>query len=389
MRIAMLGTRGVPAAYGGFETAVEEIGARLAVRGHEVTVYGDRTHPHVTEHLGMRVVHVPAVPVKQLETLSRSGIATTLAITGPRPDAAFVFNAANAPYVALLRARGIPVAVHVDGLEWRRAKWGGAGRGYYRWAEQRSVRSADALIADAPGIADYYAREFGASTELIRYGAPVLHRCSTRPLLALGLEPDGFHVAVARFEPENHVLEIVRGYRRSAAHLPLAVVGSAPYSAAYTRAVHEAAAGDDRIRLLGGVWDQELLDALYAHARTYIHDHSVGGTNPSLLRAMGAGTATIAFDVAFNREVLDDDAWRFADEAQLAAAIEDAEADDALVIARGLRAHERAAAQFRWGDVADGYEALARRIADGESIHPRLRHARRAAPDARSDAVLL
>ena len=104
---------------------------------------------------------------------------------------------------------------------------------------------------------------------------------------------------------------------------------------------------------------------------------------------MGAGTATIAFDVAFNREVLDDDAWRFADEAQLAAAIEDAEADDALVIARGLRAHERAAAQFRWGDVADGYEALARRIADGESIHPRLRHARRAAPDARSDAVLL
>ena len=124
MRIAMLGTRGVPAAYGGFETAVEEIGARLAVRGHEVTVYGDRTHPHVTEHLGMRVVHVPAVPVKQLETLSRSGIATTLAITGPRPDAAFVFNAANAPYVALLRARGIPVAVHVDGLEWRRAKWG-------------------------------------------------------------------------------------------------------------------------------------------------------------------------------------------------------------------------------------------------------------------------
>lgn len=389
MRIAMLGTRGVPASYGGFETAVEEIGARLAVRGHEVTVYGDRTHPHVSQHLGMRVVHVPAVPVKQLETLSRSGLATIHALTGSRPDAAFVFNAANAPYVALLRARGIPVAVHVDGLEWRRAKWGGAGRGYYRWAEQRAVRSADALIADAPGIADYYAREFRAPTELIRYGAPMLRRCSTRPLLALGLEPDGFHLAVARFEPENHVLEIVRGYRRSAAHLPLAVVGSAPYSAAYTRAVQEAAAGDDRIRLLGGVWDQELLDALYAHARTYIHGHSVGGTNPSLLRAMGAGTATIAFDVAFNREVLDDDAWHFADEAQLAAAIEDAEADDALVIARGLRAHERAASEFRWADVADGYESLARRIAGGESIHPQLQRARRAVPDARSDAVLL
>ncbi|GEK78808.1 glycosyltransferase [Agrococcus baldri] len=383
MRIAMLGTRGVPAAYGGFETAVEEIGSRLAARGHEVTVYGDRTHPHVTEHLGMRVVHLPAVPVKQLETLSRSGFAALRTLAGARPDAAFVFNAANAPYVSLLRARGIPVAVHVDGLEWRRAKWGGAGRAYYRWAEAHAVRTADALIADAPGIAEYYALEFGAQTELIRYGAPVLQRCSTAPLTALGLEPEGFHVAVARFEPENHVLEIVEGYRASDARLPLAVVGSAPYSADYTRAVHAAAAGDDRIRLLGGVWDQALLDALYAHAYTYLHGHSVGGTNPSLLRAMGAGTATIAFDVGFNREVLADDAWCFADAAQLATALHEAEADEPLVIARGLRARERAARVFRWDDVAEEYERLAQGLAAGASIHARSRSARRTVQNAR------
>ncbi|GAA1417373.1 glycosyltransferase [Agrococcus citreus] len=378
MRIAMLGTRGVPAAYGGFETAVEEVGARLAARGHEVTVYGDRTHPEVTEHLGMRVVHLPSLPVRQLETLSRTGAATLRTVTGERPDVAFVFNAANAPYVTLLRARGIPVAVHVDGLEWRRAKWGGAGRAYYRWAEQRSVRAADALIADAPGIADYYDREFDAPTELIRYGAPLLQRVATAPLAAVGLEPDRFHLAVARFEPENHVLEVVEGYRRSDARLPLAVVGSAPYSAAYTRAVHAAAAGDDRIRLLGGVWDQDLLDALYAHARTYVHGHSVGGTNPSLLRAMGAGTATIAFDVGFNREVLADDAWTFRDASEVAIAIEAAEADDALVVARGIRAHARAGRVFRWDEVADEYEDLARRLADGESVHARTRRARRA-----------
>lgn len=379
MRIAMLGTRGVPAAYGGFETAVEEIGARLVARGHEVTVYGDRTQPEVTEHLGMRVVHVPSLPLKQLETLSRTGIATMRAVAGARPDVAFVFNAANAPYVSLLRARGIPVAVHVDGLEWRRAKWGGAGRAYYRWAEARSVRTADALIADAPGIARYYDAEFGVPTELIRYGAPVLQRIDTAPLAAVGLAPDRFHLAVARFEPENHVLEIVRGYRASRARLPLAVVGSAPYSADYTRAVRDAAEGDDRIRLLGGVWDQGLLDALYAHARTYVHGHSVGGTNPSLLRAMGAGTATIAFDVDFNREVLADDAWTFADPEQLAAALEDAEADEALVVARGIRAHERAARVFRWDDVAQEYEALAVRLAAGESVHATARVARRVA----------
>lgn len=387
MRIAMLGTRGVPAAYGGFETAVEEIGRRLVERGHGVTVYGDRTHPDVTEHLGMRVVHVSSVPVKQFETLSRTGIATLRIIAGDRPDAAFVFNAANAPYVPLLRASGIPVAVHVDGLEWRRAKWGGAGRAYYRWAEERSVRTADALIADAPGIAEYYASEFGVEAELIRYGAPVLDGVSAAPLTALGLQPGRFHLAVARFEPENHVLEIVQGYRSSTATLPLAVVGSAPYSAEYTRAVHDAAAGDDRIRLLGGVWDQDLLDSLYAHARAYLHGHSVGGTNPSLLRAMGAGTPTVAFDVDFNREVLADDGWWFRDAAQLAAAVQAVDADDALVIARGLRARERAARVFRWDDVADGYESLAERMVAGESVHPLARHARRTTePEPLSEA---
>ncbi len=378
MRIAMLGTRGVPATYGGFETAVEEIGRRLVERGHDVVVYGDASHPEVTSHLGMRVEHVSSVPVKQLETLSRTGLATLRTVARARPDAAFVFNAANAPYLPLLRARGIPVAVHVDGLEWRRAKWSGAGRAYYRWAEGCAVRNADAIIADAPGIAEYYADEFGVETELIRYGAPVLDRVATAPLAALGLEPGRFHLAVARFEPENHVLEIVRGYRASATALPLAVVGSAPYSADYTRAVREAAEGDDRFRLLGGVWDQELLDALYAHARAYLHGHSVGGTNPSLLRAMGAGTATIAFDVGFNREVLDEDGWWFSDAAQLATAVDAADADDALVAARGRRARERVASAFRWDDVADRYEALAVRIAAGGSVHPVARYARRA-----------
>lgn len=384
MRIAMLGTRGVPASYGGFETAVEEIGARLVAGGHDVTVFGDRTDPRVAEHLGMRVVHVPSFPLKQLETLSRTGIATVMALAGAKPDMAFVFNAANAPYVSLLRARGIPVAVHVDGLEWQRAKWGGAGRAYYRWAEQRSVRTADALIADAPGIAEYYATEFGAPTEMIRYGAPLLQRGATAPLEAVGLEPERFHLAVARFEPENHVLEIVEGYRASAARLPLAVVGSAPYSAEYTRAVRAAAAGDDRIRLLGGVWDQELLDALYAHAYAYVHGHSVGGTNPSLLRAMGAGTATIAWDVGFNREVLDDDAWCFDSPASLATILAQVESDEPQVIARGLRNQERATRDFRWDDVARDYERLAGDLVAGASIHPLARRARRAVPGSRA-----
>src|SRR6185503_12367589 len=117
----------------------------------------------------------------------------------------------------------------------------------------------------------------------------------------------GFHLVVARFEPENHVDLAVEGYRRSGATLPLVVVGSAPYADEYTNRIHAIAEGDPRIRLLGGVWDQDQLDQLYAHALTYIHGHSVGGTNPSLLRAMGAATAVLGYDVVFNREVAGED----------------------------------------------------------------------------------
>jgi glycosyltransferase involved in cell wall biosynthesis len=375
LTLAMIGTRGVPAAYGGFETAVEEVGRRLVERGHHVIVYTRGSEHRRKEYLGMRIVHLPAVPQKQLETLSHTGLSALHAITRRRPDAAFVFNAANAPFVPLLRLRGIPVALHMDGLEWRRSKWGDRGRAYYRWAEQFGVRNADALIADAPGIADYYAHQFGAPTEMIRYGAPILEASPGRDLSPFGVVAGGYHLVVARFEPENHVLEIVEGYHRSSATLPLLVVGSAPYSAEYTQRIQAIADADPRIRLLGGVFDQELLDTLYADAATYLHGHSVGGTNPSLLRAMGAETAVIAYDVSFNREVLDGRAWFFDTPAEAADAIEQAEREPRLRAELAQHAIRRAAAAFRWDDVASAYEDVAVRIASGATVHPRVRHA--------------
>jgi glycosyltransferase involved in cell wall biosynthesis len=370
MRIAMLGTRGVPAAYGGFETAVEEIGSRLASLGHEVTVYCRRTAgPRPSTHLGMRLVHLPAVKVKVAETLSHTAFSVAHLSMARSHDVAFVFNAANAPFVPALRLRGIPTAVHVDGLEWKRDKWSGAGKRYYRFAERFAVRTADALIADAQGIADYYRREFDAPTELLTYGTRILRAVPSARLGELGLTPAGFHLVVARFEPENHVDVIIDGYRRSGSRLPLVVVGSAPYAAEYTRRIEELAAGDDRIRLLGGVYDQELLDTLYAHALSYAHGHSVGGTNPSLLRAMGAATAVLAWDVDFNREVLRDHGRYFADARSAAAAFEAAEENPTLALATGTALQERAERTYDWDDVTSGYESLAARLARGHSIH--------------------
>ena len=360
MRIALLGTRGVPARYGGFETAVEEVGRRLADKGHRVVVYC-RTRddaPRPERYLGMELVHLPAARKRALETLSHSALSVAH-LLAHRTDAAFVFNAANAPLLPLLRAARIPVATHVDGLEWKRAKWGPVGQRYYRMAESMAVRWSDALIADAQGIADYYRSEFGAPTTLLTYGAPVIAPGSDR-LAELGLTPGGYHLVVARFEPENHVDVIVQGYCRSAATKPLVVVGSAPYSDAYTATVHAAA--DERVRFLGGVWDQDQLDQLYANAYTYLHGHSVGGTNPSLLRAIGAGAAVLAYDVDFNREVIADSGRFFVGPGDLAALVEAAEGDPVRVERDGARAQVLARG-YDWDAVADGYEQLALTLA--------------------------
>lgn len=368
MRIALVGTRGVPARYGGFETCVEEVGRRLAERGHEVVVYcrppaDESPEDQPVTYLGMQLVHLPAWRRRALETPSHTA-RSLFHLRRHRPDVALVFNAANAPLLPLLVRTGVPVGTHVDGLEWKRTKWSGTGQRFYRAAEALAVRWSDALIADAQGIADYYTEDFGASTEQIAYGAPLVDPDDGHRLEQIGLDSRGYHLVVARFEPENHVDVIVDGYRRSSAGLPLVVVGSAPYSDQHTARIHELA--DSRVRFLGGVWDQDLLDQLYAHCATYLHGHSVGGTNPSLLRAIGAGAPTLAFDVVFNREVLGEPGRYFDSASAVSTLVEQAEAEPDATAARGRSLRERAH-DYDWDDVAARYESLCQRLAAGQS----------------------
>ena len=337
-------------------------GLRLASRGHRVRVYcrtSNRRGSDLASYRGMELIHRGALPRRSLETISHSALSVGHLI-GRRTDVAIVFNAANSLLLPALRSARIPVATHVDGLEWKRAKWGTVGSQYYRAAERLAIRWSDALIADARGIADYYRERFDAETELITYGAPNISAIGDTRLAEVGLASKGYHLAVARFEPENNIDVIVRGYRRSKARLPLVVVGSAPYADEYTRSVHSLA--DERVRFLGGVWDQDLLDQLYAHAFVYLHGHSVGGTNPSLLRAIGAGTPTVAFDVGFNRDVLGDVGWYFRNSEEVAQFVTDIESDPEQVAARGKAALTRAAA-YDWDDVTVCYEQLCRRLA--------------------------
>lgn len=372
MRIAMVGTRGIPAAYGGFETAVEEVGKRLASRGHEVLVYCRGTRRLAEDdngrtYLGMRLCHLPALRNRQLETLSHTAFSVLHLVTKEKVDAVLLFNAANSVFLPLLHSRGLHVATHVDGLEWQRGKWGRIGKHYYRLAECLAVRWSDRLIADAAGIAHYYKDEFGAATDLIAYGAPVLINPSDSALSTLGLTSGGYHLVVARCEPENHVDMIIDGYRRSAVKMPLIVVGSAPYSTAYTKNVSDAADASPGVRLIGSIWDHAVLNQLYAHAATYVHGHSVGGTNPSLLRAMGAGTASIAYDVNFNRDVLGEQGRYFHNAAALGRALRESESNRDDLATRGAALALRAASLYNWDAVALAYEDLCLKLAEGRS----------------------
>ena len=366
MKVALLGTRGVPAQYGGFETAVEEIGARLAERGYNVTVYCRNPGQTLMSYRGMRLVNVPAIKHRMTETLSHTALSTAHAIIKDKPDVVLMLNAGNAPMLKPLALAGIPAAIHLDGLESRREKWRGMGARYYRWAERAAVKSGDVVIADAQAIADHAQRQYGRSCTVIPYGAEVIEPGADR-LTKLGVTEGKYHLIVARLEPENHVLDAVHAYRQSAEVLPLIVVGSAPYAQWYIDKIKAAAAGDPRIRLVGSIYDAELLDQLYGHARTYIHGHSVGGTNPSLLRAMGAGAPVLAFDVEFNREVTAGQAFFWADATALTELLDEIStgAFDARLRELGALGQARIAEHYQWDAVTDRYEDVIRTLARG------------------------
>lgn len=359
----MVGTRGVPARYGGFESAVEEIGWRLAERGHEVIVYCRNEGQTITEYRGMQLVNLPALRLRSTETLTHGALSATHAVLKAKPDMAFVFNAANAPFVSGLRRGGVPTAVNIDGFESKRAKWEGMGAKYYQWAERASVLRTDAIIADSRVMQAHVLAAYGREAHYIPYGAPIAHPGDDL-LAAAGLQAAGYHLIVARFEPENQVRELVQGYVASAATAPLVVVGAAPYAEAYTQSVRAAAGDDPRVRFLGAVWDQVLLDQLYAGCLTYLHGHSVGGTNPSLLRAMGAAAPVVADDNPFNREVAGRGAEFITQAGDLAPHLAAAESDPAAARVRGHLGQEWVAQHYRWDEVVDKYEALSTHLGD-------------------------
>ncbi len=358
MKLAIIGTRGVPASYGGFETFAEELGWRLAARGHEVTVYGRRgfVDPDQTDYRGMRLTVLPSLRGKHLETVSHT-FAAAVHASRRGFDAALMCNAANAPFVRILQMAGTPVALNVDGLERKRRKWGVAGRTYYQICERLAARLPDALITDAEVIHRYYQRVYGAASEMIVYGGDLEPPTGVDTLEKLGLEPGEFLLYVSRFEPENNPDRVVEAYRRVGGNRPLVMVGGAPYARRLTRRVSELA--DDRVLLPGPVYGDGYRQLLF-NCRAYIHATEVGGTHPALVEAMGAGRPVLYYDTPENREVAGVAGlrFRFDGERNLETVLSGVLEDRAELATMGRRSRRRVEERYRWADVTDAYEQV-------------------------------
>ena len=226
MRLAIVGTRGIPARYGGFETFAEELSMRLVARGHQVTVYC-RQQPEEEFYLGVRLRYLPAVRHKYLDTVLHTFL-STLHLLGHRQDAALYCNAANAVFTAIPRLAGMPVALNVDGLERKRKKWNSLGRAWYRVSERLSTLFPTAVVSDAVRIQQYYQTRYGKPTTFIPYGAETGKVLSTGVLKRLGLEPGKYFLYVSRMEPENNALMVRQAFERVDTSMKLALIGMLP-----------------------------------------------------------------------------------------------------------------------------------------------------------------
>jgi glycosyltransferase involved in cell wall biosynthesis len=302
--VAIIGTRGYPSYYGGFETAVRKLAPYLAEQGWDVTVYGRPgstrdDDPQLDARVRRRVSR--GLETKSLSTLTY-GLTSIVDCFFRKPDVALIMNVANGFWLPLLKARGIPTLVNVDGIEWEREKWGRLAKLVFRWGAKMTARWADELVFDAREIGRRWSEGFDRDGVFIPYGGePAPEVLPVEP----GLTDRGYVLVVARFVPENTILEFIAAAETIAANHDVVIVGSSGYGGEMDDRVAELARGNERVHWLGHVSDDRRLFALWQHAGAYFHGHSVGGTNPALVQAMMLGAPVVARDTVYNREVLD------------------------------------------------------------------------------------
>jgi glycosyltransferase involved in cell wall biosynthesis len=358
LKIAILGTRGIPANYGGFETFAEECAAGLAARGHEVTVYG-RSHyisKNLKSYRGVHLVVLPTLAWKYTDTVAHTLFSVIHALFR-HYDLILICNAANSIYAWLPRVFGIPVVVNVDGIERFRKKWNWLGRTYYHLCEYLSTLFPNVIVTDARVIERYYRDHYGAGSVFIPYGAKTERPEGREILDALGLIGREYFLYVSRFEPENNPLAVVAAFEKVRTSKKLVMVGDAPYAAKYIEQVR--ATRDPRILFPGVIYGKGYWQ-LQSHAFCYIHATEVGGTHPALIEAMGQGGLVIANDTPENSETLGGTGilYRKNDVEDLARRLQEIEDNPGNHAGLRKAAFDRACSTYSWEGVITQYEQL-------------------------------
>lgn len=378
LRVAILGTRGIPANYGGYETFAEELAARLVRRGHAVTVYG-RSHSvpaGLSAHRGVALVTLPALRSKYLDTVLH-GALSALHVMFRRVDVVLMCNAVNSPACLLPRLAGRRVLMNVDGLDWTRRKWNALGRLVALAGARLALWCPHHLITDAVVVQDFYRDRFGAESVFIPYGSRTLDAPAADPAILArhGLVAGRYLLYVSRLEPENNAHVVIEAFAGVPTEMALAIVGWAPYAQAYIAGLKAAA--DRRVVFLGGVYGDDYL-ALQQNCYLYVQATEVGGTHPALLEGLGAGKCVVYNDVPEHREVLGEHGFGYRGVDGLRERLAQLVADPATVAEHGRRARDLVRQRYDWEDVTDRYESLFHDVVDG-GFRFRRRRALRAA----------
>jgi glycosyltransferase involved in cell wall biosynthesis len=356
MRIALLGTRGIPANYGGFETFAEELSVRLVERGHSVTVYCRRRHLAPT-YRGVRLRYLPTIRHKYFDTIAHTGI-SSMDLLFHRFDAVLYCNAANAVFTIIPRSLLMPTTLNVDGLERHRKKWNSVAKTWYLISEWLATWCPTAVVTDAERIREYYLERYKKQSTFIPYGAAVGKVEETDAVRALQLRPGGYVLYVSRMEPENNALLVREAFEQVSTELKLVMVGDAPYAAEYIKSVKRTA--DKRIVFPGAVYGNPY-HQLQSHSAVYVQATEVGGTHPAMIEAMGRGALVLYLRTPESEEVAGNAAVPFTtdlkEKLQWAVNLSAQERAE-----WGTRAMQRVAAHYGWDAVTSEYERLFQRL---------------------------
>lgn len=356
MKIAILGTRGIPNNYGGFEQFAEYLALGLVKKGHNVTVYNSHNHPYQEkEWNGVKIQHV-FDPEDRIGTAGQFVYDFLSILDTRKKDFDIILElgyTSSSMFFDLHPSKSI-VVTNMDGLEWKRTKYSEKVQKFLRWAESLAVKKSDHLVSDSIGIKNYLLNTYKAESTYIPYGSHLFYDENVNALESYALAPYGYNMLIARLEPENSVEIILDGVVRSNSDLPFLVIGK--HETKFGEYLKDKFSTNEKIRFIGGIYDIEVLNNLRCFSNVYFHGHTVGGTNPSLLEAMGSNALICANNNEFNSAILGIDAFYFTIAEEVADVVKSALKKEHLEKIENNR--KKIEELYSWEKIVDEYENL-------------------------------